>query len=83
MSGAGPYAASGLWVANYILKGRVMTDKNVNMAEVLELTRSGRVMEATGLLQRGLSGAGAVPAGESSTVSPSLGDVGLRLPVSG
>ena len=60
-----------------------MTDKNVNMAEVLQLTRSGRVMEATGLLQRGLSGAGAAAPGESSTVSPSLGDVGLRLPVSG
>ena len=59
MSGAGPYAASGLWGRQLHPERSVMTDKNVNMAEVLQLTRSGRVMEATGLLQRGLSGAGA------------------------
>jgi poly(hydroxyalkanoate) depolymerase family esterase len=37
------------------------TDANITMAEALRLTRAGRLTEATGLLQRGLGGAGSAP----------------------
>lgn len=58
------------------------TEHNSMMSEALRLTRAGRLTEATGLLQRGLAGAGA-PARDESTVASPLGDPGrVRLPVS-
>ena len=58
------------------------TEHNSTMSEALRLTRAGRLTEATGLLQRGLAGAGARTRGESS-VAPPLGDLSrARLPVS-
>jgi poly(hydroxyalkanoate) depolymerase family esterase len=58
------------------------TDTNITMAEALRLTRAGRLTEATGLLQRGLGGAGTAPPGDSTVARPHR-DLGrLWLPVS-
>src|SRR6476661_1941844 len=57
-------------------------DMNIMMAEALRLTRSGRLTEATAVLQRGLASPRA-PAPHESTGARPLADVGhLRLPVS-
>lgn len=58
-------------------------DTKNTMAEALRLTRSGRLAEATAVLQEGLGGGRAVGASESSPVQQPLGLVPLRLPVSG
>jgi poly(hydroxyalkanoate) depolymerase family esterase len=42
------------------------SDTNIPMAEVLRLTRAGRLIEATGLLQRGLASAGPAAPGGST-----------------
>ena len=86
---ANPIARGGLYAAtrlravtDHTLKGRAMsTNRNMNMAEALQLTRAGRLTEATGLLQ-GLASAATAPPGESSSVAPPVCDLGLRLPVS-
>ncbi|HET9126260.1 MAG TPA: PHB depolymerase family esterase [Solirubrobacteraceae bacterium] len=52
------------------------------MADALRLTRSGRLTEATAVLQEGLGGGRAVDAGEPTPVRQPLGPVPLRLPVS-
>jgi poly(hydroxyalkanoate) depolymerase family esterase len=45
-------------------------DANRTMLEALRLTRAGRLTEATEALQRGLTGAGATPADESTVTQP-------------
>jgi poly(hydroxyalkanoate) depolymerase family esterase len=57
-------------------------DTNPTMVEALQLTRAGRLTEATALLQRGLATAGTAGRHESAATQP-LAEVGhLRLPVS-
>lgn len=58
------------------------SDANIKMAEALRLTRTGRLAEATALLQRGPASAGSAAPRGSSPAQP-LTDLGrLRLPVS-
>jgi len=58
------------------------TEHNSTMSEALRLTRAGRLTEATGLLQRRLSGAGARARGESIVAPPPGAPGRVRLPAS-
>jgi poly(hydroxyalkanoate) depolymerase family esterase len=57
-------------------------DANPTMAEALRLTRSGRLAEATAVLQRGLAGAGTAGPGESTPAQSAPGHPRRHLPVS-
>jgi len=48
-------------------------DTNTTMAEALRLTRTGRLSEASALLQQALAGAGSIPAVKSTFAQPSVG----------
>jgi poly(hydroxyalkanoate) depolymerase family esterase len=63
------------------MKGRAMNnDRNATMADALRLTRTGRLAEATALLQRGLAGPGRSPV-ESTVTGPLKGLGRLRSPL--